>query len=81
MAAEVRQGNPSAQQPGVGPKTELYRYSASSYTTKSNEGISICYCKLRDTAVLPTVIILLTRNPKIFEGNPQILTNLLALWE
>ena len=43
MATEENRGASSTQhqqqQPNVGAKTELYRYSASSYTTKSNEGM------------------------------------------
>ena len=44
MAAEENRGGPTQhqqQQSNVGAKTELYSYSASSYTTKSNEGMRL----------------------------------------
>ena len=44
MAAEEHHTAPLAQ-PSTVPNTEIYRYSASSYTTKTNEGIaSTCVC-------------------------------------
>ena len=41
------------QQPSAGPKTELYKYSASSYTTKSNEGTSASLRTLVPKGVCP----------------------------
>ena len=43
MAAEERHGAVSLpkQAPSAASKTEVYRYSASSYTTKSNEGMCV----------------------------------------
>ena len=44
MAAEERHEIASLPKPAssAASKTEVYRYSASSYTTKSNEGICVC---------------------------------------
>ena len=50
MAAEERHSAPSLHQSSAGPKTELYRYSASSYTTKSNEGTILIAGRIQNSS-------------------------------